>query len=91
MAKTAINILQNQIVPKNKHLCEPKLSKRKLYSNISSYSGFTKRTFAKTILDFLHYADGKNSLEDISKLIRLNPKKTYKIFKKFKSNKIIYD
>ena len=37
VAKCAIEILSKKIIPKNKILCEPHLSKRNLYSHISIF------------------------------------------------------
>ena len=40
-------------------------------------------------MNFLQYADGTNSLEKISRLIKLNKVKTKKIFDKLKEKKLI--
>lgn len=89
VAKTAINILQNQIVPKNKYQCEPKLSKHKLYKDISAHSGFTKKDFSRKILDFLNYCDGTNSIEDIAKITKLSNREAILIFQLLKKKKLI--
>ena len=88
VARDAINILQKKKIPKNLILCEPSLSKRKLYPAISKKNNKDLR-LGQEILDFLQYADGKNDLNDISKLIHLNYKKTYKICEILLRNKII--
>ena len=45
--------------------------------------------FSQKILDFLQYSDSKNDLSDISKFIKLNYKKTNKIYELLKNKKII--
>lgn len=49
-------------------LCEPFLSKRDLYSNISIKNNNIN---SKTILDILSYCDGKHSILDISDLLNM--------------------
>ena len=41
-------------------------------------------------MDFLQYSDGKNTIEEISKKIKLNLSKVKKIYKLLKDNQIIY-
>jgi len=41
-------------------------------------------------MDFLQYSDGKNTIEEISKKIKLNLGKVKKIYKLLKDNQIIY-
>ena len=89
VAKAAIDILQNQNIPKNKYQCEPKLSKYKLYKDISSYSGFTKKDLSRKILDFLNYCDGTNSVKDICKITKLSKKESISIFQVLKKKKLI--
>ena len=43
VAKKAIEILLNNIIPKNKILCEPQMGKRGLYPNLSTKSGSKKK------------------------------------------------
>ena len=40
-------------------------------------------------MDFLQYADGKNDIEDISNLIKINLNTTKKIYNVLKRNKLI--
>tara|TARA_Y100000590_G_scaffold466111_1_gene640438 strand:+ start:1074 stop:2369 length:1296 start_codon:yes stop_codon:yes gene_type:complete len=86
VAKTAINILLEKTIPKNLVLCEPQMGKRGLYNTLSM-----KRKFdiTRSYMDFLQYADGKNSLEKISEKINLNLKVTKKIYNKLKKNNLI--
>ena len=87
IAKKAIYILNNKIFPKNNILCEPNLGKRKMYPTLS-----TKRKInsAKIYLSFMQFSDGKNSIEQISKNIKVNLSKTFKIYGKLLKKKLIY-
>ena len=49
-------------------MCEPQMGKRGLYSTLSTKN---KNKLTMSYLDFLQYADGTNSLEKISNLIKL--------------------
>ena len=86
VAKLAINILLKKIVPENLVLCEPQMSKRGLYNTLS-----IKRNFdiSRKYMDFLQYADGKNSLEEISKKIETNFNLTKKIYYKLKKFRLV--
>lgn len=86
VAKEAINIILKNIYPTSTILCEPQLSKRGLYPSLSTKN---KKTTSKDFLSFLQYSDGKNSLNKISKLIKLNLKATKKIYTKLSTIKII--
>ena len=89
VSKLAIKILNKKINPKNKILCEPKMSKRNLYST-SFEKKYSTNTYFKEnnpsqFMNFLQYSDGKNDLESISLLIGLKlniVKKIYNILKK---------
>ena len=87
VAKTAVNILLKLIVPKTKILCEPHMTKYNLYPTLSN-----KKTnnISHQYRDFLQFPDGKNTIEEISKKIKLNLSKVKKIYKLLKDNKIIY-
>ena len=86
VAKTAINILLKKSIPKTKILCEPFMTKYKLYPAIS-----IKRTnhISRSYLDFIQYSDGKNSIEEISEKIKVNINKTKKIYKILKEKNIV--
>ena len=81
LVKTAIEILDNKIFPKNVFLCEPFMQKRNMYQNLFQVK---KNKEIKNNMNFLQYSDGKNSLEDISNLINLSYKETKIIYKKLK-------
>ena len=86
VAKKAIEILLKKIIPKNIYLCEPQMGKRDLYANkTSKYINHKQQQY----MNFLQYADGMSSLEKISKKIKVNIKKTKKIYKLLKEKKII--
>tara|TARA_B100000579_G_scaffold93878_2_gene74179 strand:- start:3161 stop:4468 length:1308 start_codon:yes stop_codon:yes gene_type:complete len=69
-----IDAIQNNYYPKYKILCEPKLSKYNLYNPLRKnkyYKYSHKSTITDPIINILSYADGKNSLLDISDKIKL--------------------
>ena len=86
VAKRAINILLKKIIPKNKILCEPHMSKYNLYSTLSTKN---KNSTVQNYMDFLQYADGKNTIDNISKEIKINLIDAKKIYKLLKRKKII--
>ena len=86
VAKEAIKILINKIVPKNKILCEPQMGKRFLYPTLS-----TKNAKGNTrhYTNFLQYADGKNDLYDISNILKIKYNKTLRIYNILKKHQLI--
>ena len=86
LAKTAISILLKKIIPKNKILCEPQMSKRNLYPYISTNN---RPKITKNIMNFLQYADGKNDLKKIAKLINISIREAVKIKKILLKQKLI--
>tara|TARA_Y100000591_G_scaffold316836_1_gene325861 strand:+ start:13656 stop:14960 length:1305 start_codon:yes stop_codon:yes gene_type:complete len=86
VAKKAINLILEQIYPKNKILCEPHMSKRKLYPTLSKKD---TNYFSESIMDFLQYADGKNNINEISILIKKNLKFTINIYNLLLEKKLI--
>jgi aminopeptidase-like protein len=86
VAKTAIEILLNNIIPKNRILCEPNMGKRKLYPTLSSNK---IDQLTKDIMNFLTYADGKNGLKTIAKYIKKNYSETKKIYNILKIKNLI--
>ena len=69
VVRKSIEILLERIYPKCKIMCEPQMGKRGLYPTLSSKNG---NKLTKSYMDFLQYADGTNSLEKISNLIKLD-------------------
>ncbi len=73
-------------IPLSKIVCEPHLSKRKLYPSVSS--GNIGR-YHRNIINFLNYSDGKNNLEMISNLIEIDIKEVKIIYNQLIKNKLI--
>ena len=86
VAKTSIELLQKRIYPKCKILCEPQMGKRGLYPTISKKN---ENKLVRSYMDFLQYADGTNSLEKISKLIKIDLKLTMKIYRLLIKNNLL--
>ena len=81
--------IDNEVVhgiPKNRILCEPQMGKRSLRPTLSTKS-IKKNTMH--YMNFLQYADGKNDLKKISKLIKISYKKTFKIYNILTKYKLI--
>ena len=69
--------------PTNLIICEPQMSKKKLYPSLGVKNARSQKV--KDIMNFLQYADGTNSLLQISKLIKTdlkNCKTLYGLLKK---------
>ena len=77
----------HKIIPKPRIICEPMLIKKKLYKSVSIKSN--DKLSSRKILDFLMYADGKNDLEKISNIIKINYNLTFKIYNLLKKNKLV--
>ena len=76
VARKSIEILLERIYPKCKIMCEPQMGKRGLYPTLSSKN---IKKLTKSYMNFLQYADGTNSLEKISNLIKLDLNSVRKI------------
>ena len=87
VAKEAIEIIMNDIVPVSRFLCEPKLQKKNLYESLSTGSGTLDSS--KIFLNFLQYADGKNNIVGISKYIKQSLANTYAIYSLLVKNKLL--
>ena len=90
--KELIIYIEKLKFPKNAIICEPNLGKRGLYpstNNVAQKKTKLKK-LAKNVLNFLSYADGCNSLEDISKLIKLDFKSTIKLSEILLKKRLIY-
>ena len=86
VAKEAIKILLKKKIPLNKILCEPQMGKRGLYSSLSTKD---PKKITRQYMNFLQYADGKNDLQTISKILNLDNFSTQKIYYKLKKNNLI--
>ena len=63
------------------------MGKRKLYPTMSTLK---RNKGVENLMNFLQYSDGKNTLENISKKIRINFKDTQKVYYKLKKYNLIY-
>lgn len=88
VAKKCIEILLDEIIPKNRIMCEPYMNNKKLYPLFPSQK--KKKIFSKQCMNFLQYADGKNSLKKISSLININQAQAKKIYKILIQKKLIF-
>lgn len=86
-AKEVIETLEKQMFPKSKTLCEPFLSKRKIYPTLSKKGSVSKSLSKK--LEYLSYCDGKKSFVEISYNLKLGTKNSMKIIKFLKKNNLI--
>ena len=86
VAKESIKILQKKIIPKNLILCEPNMGKRNMYPTLSTLK---KDKNVRNLMNFLQYADGKHSLNFISKKIKLNLEQTKKIYFSLRLKKLV--
>jgi aminopeptidase-like protein len=77
VARKSIEILLERIYPKYKIMCEPQMGKRGLYPTLSNKN---ENKLTRSYMNFLQYADGTNSLEKISNLIKLDLKSVRKIY-----------
>ena len=76
VARKSIEILLERIYPRCKIMCEPQMGKRGLYPTLSTKNQIS---LTRSYMDFLQYADGTNSLEKISNLIKLELNSVKKI------------
>ena len=72
VAKKSIEIILKKIYPKSRFMCEPRMDKNNLYKVILEKKNISKTT--QNYMNFLQYSDGTNSLEQISKYIKLDLK-----------------
>ena len=87
VAKESIIILLKNIYPKTDILCEPQMGKRGLYPTLSTKED---NYMTRKYMDFLQYADGKSSIEQISKIIKTNLSTTKKIYVILKKKNLIF-
>ena len=86
VARKSIQILLERVYPKCKIICEPQMGKRGLYPTLSTKK---QKKLTQSYMDFLQYADGTNSLEKISNLIKLDLKSVKKIYQILLKNFLI--
>jgi len=86
VARKSIQEILNNVYPKNKIVCEPQMGKRGLYPTLSTKSNYK---LTDSIMSFLQYSDGSNSLVKISKLLNEDLKYIRKINLILIKNKLI--
>jgi len=86
LLKLAIKIIQQNIYPITKVLGEPMLSKRGLYSTISLKNSWKS---SRSYLDVLQFSDGRNNLDKISELSKIDVKKLKKVIKTLNNYNLI--
>ena len=86
VAREAIALILNSIYPQCKTLCEPNMGKRGLYPLVSKNQ---KNTKLINMMNFITYADGKFTLEEIATIIKIAPSESKKIFKFLKKKKLM--
>ena len=86
VAKTAIDILLEKIIPKSTVYCEPRLSKYGLYKKFEIEK---KRNASRDYINFMTYADGLNNIKDMSQKLKITPKKTKEYLKILLKNRLI--
>ena len=87
VARKSIKILLERVYPKCKVMCEPQMGKRGLYPTLSKKKN--EKNLNRSYMNFLQYADGTNSLEKISNLIKLNLKSVNKINRILSKNNLL--
>lgn len=86
VAKKSIEILLKRTYPECKIKCEPQMGKRGLYPTLSQKK---ENELTRHFMNFLQYADGTNSLEKISNLIKLELKYVKKIHSILSKNNLL--
>jgi aminopeptidase-like protein len=84
--KKLVKYIDNYVTYKAVYKCEPQLSKRNLYS---SYGSRFVNINSKNLLNFLMYADGNNTIEEISNHIKLPHAEVIKIRDTLLNNKLV--
>ena len=82
----AINALEKNIFPKTLILCEPQLSKRGLYPDLSTKNS---KKESKTLFDLISWSDGSKDLLEISEIINVPIWNLYDLVEKLKEKKLI--
>jgi aminopeptidase-like protein len=86
IVKECISVLEENKKFITKFLCEPQLSKRNLYPDISTLK---TRESVKTLMNIIAYSDGKNDLIDLSNLLNIPAVDLIADIKLLEKNKII--
>ena len=86
VVRKSIEILLERVYPKCQIMCEPQMGKRGLYPTLSTKN---ENKLSKSYMNFLQYADGTNSLEKISDLIKLDLNSTRVVYFIMKKNGLL--
>ncbi len=87
--KETIELIQSTIYPKSRLICEPFLTKRKLYPEVN-IKGRKFKDKTTLILDFLQYSDGKVDLKRISEKIKCKYSEAQDIYKYLLKLELVY-
>ncbi len=85
--KNIIDALEMGLYPKSNILCEPNLGKRNLWPNLSKRENYTEDYMLR--LNLIAYANGKNNIFKISKLLNLNLSTVLQEYLLLKKEKIL--
>ena len=86
VARKAIDLILSSIYPKCKIICEPNMGKRGLYPLVSKVARNEKLI---NMMNFITYADGKLTLDELAKTIKISKNETQNLFKFLQKRKII--
>jgi len=88
--KKVIDSFENLYFPVATKICEPFMTKYKLYSTIKNKSSDSINIISNSkIMNFLTWCDGNNSLDEIAEKINLKKESTVKLFKLLIKKKLI--
>ena len=85
--KAAISCVEYNLVPDNVHLCEPRLGKRGLRSNLS----IAGTCDVHDLMNLIAYSDGTKSLLEIAEIINVPFGKAIELYKILESHSILIE
>ena len=84
--QTAIQAIENHILPRITVLCEPQLGKRGLYPTLSSKESSAR---VRTMMNLISYCDGTRTLLDIAEILDQPVSKLVDILKPLQQNGLV--
>jgi len=89
--KSIIELIERSHFPKSKKICEPFMTKYKLYPTLNNRSNWIIPSELKirNIMNFISWCDGAHSLEEISQKIKLDMHSVKKIYKLLLKKKLL--
>ena len=89
--KSIIELIERSHFPKSKTICEPFMTKYKLYPTLNNRSNWIIPSELKirNIMNFISWCDGAHSLEEISQKIKLDMRSVKKIYKLLLKKKLL--